>query len=324
MEMIPRSNEAFRIGAPQRQTLLAVCVCTYGRPKSLRDCLASLSRQRRVENVRHFVIVIDNDEACSAMSVVSTSGPDVFYIAEPRRGIAYARNRGLSLAARLGADWIAFIDDDEVADDQWLRGLMAPEYKSVPILQGYRILCLPVPSPFWATQVKEKPPVEGARCHTAYTHNVRFSRALADRGLRFDEAYAFSGGEDVDFFTRALQCGFEIRQTARAVTYETIHSERLTYSRQCATSFWRAAANMRETILRKGLVKALSAKLHTIPLNLILGPAIIAGSPLALALGIEAFKRTALAGGDKLARAIGRMAAIVGYLPAPYLQVDGE
>jgi succinoglycan biosynthesis protein ExoM len=324
MEMITRPEDAFRIAAPGRDTLLAVCVCTYGRPKSLRDCLASLSRQQPVDKVRHFVIVIDNDATCSAMPVVSASRSGAFYIAEPRRGIAYARNRGLSLAARLEADWIAFIDDDEIADDQWLRGLMAPEYSSVPILRGHRILCLPVPSPFWATQVKEKPPVEGAECHTAYTHNVRFSRALADQGLRFDEAFAFSGGEDVDFFTRAHKCGFEIRQTARAVTYETIHSERLTYTRQCAKSFWTAAANMREAILRKGLAKALSAKLHTIPLNLVLGPALIAGSPLALALGLEAFKRTALVGGDKLARAMGRLAAIVGYLPAPYLRVDGE
>lgn len=324
MEMITRPRDAFRFSAPQRETLLAVCVCTFRRPKSLRDCLASLSRQQPAENVRHFVVVIDNDEACSAMSVVSTSGSDAFYISEPRRGIPFARNRGLSLAARLEADWIAFIDDDEIADDKWLRGLMAPEYSSVPILRGHRILCLPVPSPFWATQIKEKSPVEGAEFHTAYTHNVRFSRALADHGLRFDEAYAFSGGEDVDFFTRARKCGFEIRQTARAVTYETIHSERLTYTRQCRKSFWMAAANMREMILRKGLAKAISAKLHTIPLNLILGPALIAGSPLALALGVEAFKRTALVGGDKLARAMGRLAAIVGYLPAPYLHVDGE
>src|SRR5690348_15043491 len=115
MEMITRPEDAFRIAAPRRDTLLAVCVCTYGRPKSLRDCLASLSRQQPVDNVRHFVIVIDNDATCSAMPVVSASRSGAFYIAEPRRGIAYARNRGLSLAARLEADWIAFIDDDEIA-----------------------------------------------------------------------------------------------------------------------------------------------------------------------------------------------------------------
>jgi succinoglycan biosynthesis protein ExoM len=258
------------------------------------------------------------------MSVLKTARIDAIYLVEPRRGIASARNKAIKTAFQLGADWIAFIDDDEIADDHWLQQLMAPEYNSVPILRGQRILSLPIPAPFWATPVKQKSVVEGALCHTAYTNNVRFSRALMDYGLRFDEALEFSGGEDVDFFTRARKCGFEIRHTARAITYETIHFERLTYRRQCTTSFWVAAANIRESITRRGAIRALLTKLHTIPLNLILGPTLILASPFALVAGVNAFKKVALAGGDKIARAAGRVAALAGYMPAPYFCIDGD
>jgi succinoglycan biosynthesis protein ExoM len=325
MEMITISKGAFPTKAAANiKPLLLVCVCTYQRPKSLQKCIESLSRQCPPERVKHRLIIIDNDEKCSAMSVLRRTRTDAIYIVEPRRGIAHARNRAIKIASQLHAEWIAFIDDDEVADERWLRELMAPEYFSVPILRGHRSLSLPIPAPFWASQVEEKRLREGAECHTAYTHNVRFNRAVIECGLRFDETLGLSGGEDVEFFTRASQYGFQIRYTARAVTYETVHSERLTYGRQCRKSFWVSAANVRESIIRKGLAKTLSAKLHTIPLNLLLGPLLIAASPFALAFGVKAFKVMALCGGDKIARAMGRLAGLVGYLPAPYLQIDGE
>lgn len=304
--------------------LVAVCVCTYKRPESLRRCLKSLARQRAPEHVRHQLIVVDNDEECSAMPVVRMVRSDAIYLVEPRRGIATARNRAIRTASQLGADWVAFIDDDEIADDHWLQQLMAPDYNAVPILRGHRVLRLPVAAPFWAAPVKPKTIAEGTLCHTAYTNNVRFSRALIDCGLRFDEAFAFSGGEDVDFFSRARKRGFEIRHTARAITYETIHVERLTYRRQCTTSFWVAAANIRESMTRRGTLRTLLTKLHTIPLNLIIGPALILASPVALVAGLDAFKKLALAGGDKIARAAGRFAALMGYMPAPYLHTDGD
>jgi glycosyltransferase involved in cell wall biosynthesis len=40
----------------------------------------------------------------------------VFYVHEPRRGIAQARNAAMAKALEIGADWLAMIDDDEVAD----------------------------------------------------------------------------------------------------------------------------------------------------------------------------------------------------------------
>lgn len=258
------------------------------------------------------------------MSVLKRARSDAIYLVEPKRGIASARNKAIKIASQLGADWVAFIDDDETADDHWLLQLMSPNYILVPILRGHRVLRLPVSAPFWATPVKQKTIAEGSLCHTAYTNNVRFSRALVDCGLRFDEAFEFSGGEDVDFFTRACKCGFEIRHTARAITYETIHFERLTYRRQCTTSFWVAAANIRESVTRRGAVKTLLSKVHTIPLNLILGPTLILASPFALVAGTNAFKKVALAGGDKIARAVGRLAALMGYMPAPYFRTDGD
>jgi succinoglycan biosynthesis protein ExoM len=60
----------------------------------------------------------------------------VYYVHEPICGIARARNAALDKATELGADWIAMLDDDEVADPRWLANLMAPEYLDTPVLMG--------------------------------------------------------------------------------------------------------------------------------------------------------------------------------------------
>ncbi|MFA5956812.1 glycosyltransferase family 2 protein [Hyphomicrobium sp.] len=324
VDVVSGTQSGASAAQPHVDQLVAICACTYKRPVMLEACLASLVSQKPIGNMRYRIIVVDNDSERSGESAARRFGPDIAYFVELKRGISFARNAALMAASDLGADWIAFIDDDEIADTSWLAELMSSDYFSVAILRGYRILQAPQPAPYWDVAGRSKKPIEGEFCHTAYTHNVRFSRAVVDKGFKFDERLALSGGEDVDFFTRARKAGFEIRQTARAITFEAIHPERLTFLRQCQESYWIAAANIRESIVRQGLATTLVSKLHTIPLNLFLGPLLIMFSPFALPLGPCAFKKMALTGGDKIARAIGRAAALLGHIPSPYKNIDGK
>ena len=307
---------------------VAICVCTCQRQKMLGFCLRSLNRLRVPEDVEVYVIVIDNDPDCSACEAAafstSASPHPSLYLREPRRGISFARNAALDAAHAMGMDWIAFIDDDEVADPDWIAALMAPEYRHVPVLMGRQILIYPDPRPFWSVEREKREQPQGRQLKTAYTNNVRFSIALVEAGLRFNEGLGLMGGEDNEFFSAARQAGFEIRQTQRAITYETVHPERLTYRAQAGRAYWCAASDLRRTVVERGRVRAALAKGHTVPLNLIIGMAEILVSPLFVVAGARAFKRQALCGGKKIAKGMGRAAAALGYLPEPYRRVVGE
>src|ERR687890_238172 len=48
---------------------------------------------------------------------------DGIVLAEPRPGLSRARNRALHWAAEVGADALAFVDDDAVVSDGWFEAL---------------------------------------------------------------------------------------------------------------------------------------------------------------------------------------------------------
>jgi len=71
------------------------------------------------------VLVVDNDQngqpLRAAIDRAFGHEPRVRYVHEPRTGVSFARNRGLSEA---GGDIVAFIDDDVLVDRRWLERLV--------------------------------------------------------------------------------------------------------------------------------------------------------------------------------------------------------
>ena len=150
---------------------VAICVCTCLRPEMLERCLQSLGEQLPPSDVQLCIIVVDNDPAGGAMNVVTdymrAAPVCVRYVHEPRRGIAIARNAALDAAIGIGADWIAFIDDDEWAEPDWIAALMTPEYRNTPILLGAIIHESPDPAPFWLTGRRQAGGVKGSYARPA-------------------------------------------------------------------------------------------------------------------------------------------------------------
>ncbi len=300
---------------------VAICVCTYRRPLMLLLCLESLRKLRVPIGARFEIIVVDNEPEPAARARVEefarSTDHKVTYIHQPKRGISAARNAALDASVEIGADWIAFIDDDEKADRDWILQLMHRDYLDTPILRGVNEFLYPIPRPYWAV-TKESRGREGAECKTATTANVRISADIARAGLRFDESFGLSGGEDSDFFTRAHEAGWPIKSTLRAITYERAHPERLTFKGQTYRAYWCAAAGIRAIATRRGWLGAVARKAHSIPLHVTMGTLQLIASPAALVLGQDAFKRAALDGGRRIAKGLGRAAAFVGILPQPY------
>jgi len=68
------------------------------------------------------VVLIDNDPTGSALEPLrALHDPRVTIVHEPRAGVANARNAGLRAAQ---GDIVAFLDDDEIAPDNWLAELL--------------------------------------------------------------------------------------------------------------------------------------------------------------------------------------------------------
>lgn len=312
------------------KTITRIClgVCTFRRPKMLKDCLESLMLQIRPNDVEVEIVVVDNEPWSSNRDIVNMlrlRSPHLLrYMHEPRQGIAVARNRVIDAALNHHCDWIAFIDDDEVADPFWLSELMAREYRETPVLVGNVEYVYPTPLPFWAVPKTPRAKPEGHREKTAAAGNVRFSMELVRAGkLRFNEELGLMGGEDVEFFAAAHKLGYEIRSTLGALTWETFHRERLSYSAQMHRAYWCAVSDMRTLAIGRGWPAVVLRKAHTIPLGIVFGVAEIAVSPLFAVISLTAFKRRALAGGKKIAKGIGRAVAITGHLPQPYARVHG-
>ena len=258
-----------------RMQFVLIGVCTAQRPHMLERCLVSLAGQLVDAGITVEIVVVDNEPAPNNRNLVrqlaATSPIRIHYVHECRRGIPFARNAVLGRAIEIGADWIAFIDDDEVAEPDWIAALMAEEYRHVPVLMGQRVMVYPARLPFWAPQQHTKRYAEGQKMKTAYTHNVRFSMALVHVGLRFNESLGLMGGEDQEFFSEAHCRGFEIRRTLRAITHETAHSERLTFAGQCYQAYWCAASDMRRDAVLKGRPAATVRKAHTVVTNVVFG-----------------------------------------------------
>jgi succinoglycan biosynthesis protein ExoM len=304
---------------------IVIGVPTCRRPKMLARCLASLAAQRGIEGFNVRVVVASNGlDAKHTEAAVVADRYDAVFLCDPVQSIARARNAVLDAATRLKADWIAFVDDDAVADPDWLASLMHPDYLGTPVLMGVNLYVYPEPRPFWAPVDEEPKGYEGQAAKTAYTGNVRFSMALVRAGLRFDERLRLMGGEDNEFFAAAHARGFEIRRTLRAITCEAAHPERLTYRALVYRSYWCAASELRRLMLTRGLAGAALRKAHTIPLNVVFGVCWMLAALAAAPVSRNAFKRLAIEAGLKLAKGAGRAVALAGGLPQPYRVIHGE
>lgn len=113
------------------------------------------------------IIVVDNEPEPNNVAVVvgvACSSPiEMRYVHTPKRGIAAARNAALDAAIGICADWIAFIDDDEVVKPDWITDLRAGEYREAPILLGAIVHKCPGPAPFWATEKQRAGSVKGKK-----------------------------------------------------------------------------------------------------------------------------------------------------------------
>lgn len=216
-----------------------ILVCTYKRPAMLGRLLDSIAAQR-VSGLQPSVIVIDNDPDGAAADTVNAARDSGFpfgltYLNQPTKSISLTRNLGLDTAK---ADYVAFVDDDEFAEPQWLQSLVdISRAHDADIVFGPVLPVYPTVMPDWLINGRfyERPrhasgtPVDIGEARTG---NVLIRAAcIRVSGLRFDPALGLSGGEDYVFFKALYLQGATAVWADQAVVYEEVPLDR-------ANSMW--------------------------------------------------------------------------------------
>lgn len=297
----------------------------------LRSCLESLITQDIPAGWRAEIVVIDNEAESKASVIVNDIAGDspfpISHVYEPNRGIPFARNRALEISLSRNAQWIAFIDDDEIAEKGWLGALMkAATGTNADVLHGLTKYNYPPMCRKWRLDKKRALRKTGDPLVCASTNNVMFRAALAHSdhmGLRFDIDRAFSGGSDTAFFYNATDNGARIIHVAEAVVTENVPEERCSFKWRMKR-YYRCSANSSSIeIKRKGrLVSALRLAPKLLAC-LVESAAICLLLPLLL-FHAPSFRRYLFKAGRRLAYALGIVAAYLGRLPRPYATIEGH
>jgi len=214
--------------------LISVCIITYKRMELLRVLLDSLATQTIHSQHMVELIVVDNDVAGMAESVIKefiTRYPDItmIYEIEPLQGIPQARNHSVKLAR---GKFIAFIDDDEKADKVWLESLYhcITKYNADAVFGPVEPI-LPDDCPDWLRKGNfyDRPHhADGSHLVIGRTGNALVRKAWLDRFENpFDPDLCLTGGSDSDFFVRMLKQGAKLCWAEYAVVYELVGRERL-------------------------------------------------------------------------------------------------
>jgi succinoglycan biosynthesis protein ExoM len=210
---------------------VSICIATFRRPRGLVRLLDSLSKLKLPDGLRVEILVVDNDARGGARAGARARGvavADVRWFVEPVQNIARARNRAID-AAR--GRWVAFIDDDEVADENWLAAYWSQVLQDVgdgffgpvlPRLQGPPRPWLDLATFYSRPRHASGTPVPAAELSTS---NALLRRSLfAER--RFDPAWGPTGGSDFELFEAMRAAGASFLWCDEAVVVETVPARR--------------------------------------------------------------------------------------------------
>lgn len=220
------------------RVVVHICVLTFRRPEGLRRLLDSLAdlrfRNPVVPDVR--IVIVDNDVQASARQTCDDARPrlpwPLLYIVEPTRGIAQARNTAVRAASE-SADFVAFVDDDEVPDALWLDEVLRVQRTfNADVVAGPVFPRYEGEIPAYVRKGHFHDPAHratGTRLDRAHTGNV-LARSHVFRAMPalFDERLGLIGGEDVHFFRRVARAGFSIVWAGEARIEEWVPQSRTT------------------------------------------------------------------------------------------------
>jgi glycosyltransferase involved in cell wall biosynthesis len=228
----------------------------------------------------------------------------VTYCSESRQNIALARNKALEHSK---GDFIAFIDDDEFPESDWLLMMLktCEDYQAAGIVGPVRPHFEELP-PRWIIKggFFERPEhptgrvLDWKKCRTG---NLLFRQSILDGMPKAFRPEFGTGGEDKDFFVRMIRHGHVFRWCHEGITYETIPQAR-----------WKRTYMLKRAILRGRNIRKLPVgQMGLIAKSIVAVPAYSLMLPCTLLLGQHVFMKYCI----KLCDHAGRILTLLGLNP---------
>ena len=105
---------------------VALCICTFRRPDGLRKALTYVEKLDFDGEL--LVCVADNDAAGEGLEVCRAMADSyrwpIYTTGVEQSGISFSRNASSALALEHKPDFVAFLDDDEWPEANWLQQLL--------------------------------------------------------------------------------------------------------------------------------------------------------------------------------------------------------
>ena len=143
---------------------------------------------------------------------------------QPIQNISLTRNVGLEKSS---GQYVAIIDDDEIADSHWIKNLISTAIKyNAHTVFGYIEAIFPQNATSWMKQREIYfQPIgnTGDKPYFFYSGNcIINAKFLRKLDIKFNPEYGLSGGEDSVFFQSLLHQGAKFVVCREAISYEVI------------------------------------------------------------------------------------------------------
>lgn len=317
---------------------IVIAAVTCGRPEMFSSLLQSLSHLKEPFGTELCFCFVENDTVLTIEKAVkefkNLSDFEATALIDGRRGIPFARNAALNWALGINADFLAFIDDDEIATENWAVNLYTQiEKRALDLVGGPVVPVLPNPKvtslqalvfrgvTLRAERIARKnrllSQAEKDGIVTIVTNNwLARLDFIKEKNVMFDESLGLSNGSDTAFFRAMKEATARTGWVSEAVVEEIVPQSRLTLGYQFLRAKDQAIASFRirypETISAKVIAKSVVFVVSKILLGLvrIASAAFDRGASLTLAMRAFGF-------------AFGRVLALWGHKSTHYKEIHG-
>ncbi|WP_299287521.1 glycosyltransferase family A protein [uncultured Tateyamaria sp.] len=285
----------------QKNLHIVVSALTRGRPEMLKALLGSFGEMAIPTATRVQCMIVENDDTPASARVVNAyaqlpNGVDVIYVHEPELGIPFGRNRAAKEAIALGADLLAYVDDDEVVAEDWLTEIVSAYRNSAAVLIGGPLRVKPTErdlSMLDALMEKcivrryeqkerraaRKADLNGTPGVTIVTNNWLGETAIfTHHNIWFDEEMRFTGGTDSKLYAEVKAANLPTAWAETAAVYEEIPLERLSMAYQFRRGRDQSSTNFHRKLERSSAARF--SVLGSIPIKIVIVAGLIIALPL--------------------------------------------
>ncbi|OMG55124.1 hypothetical protein BJN45_08230 [Azonexus hydrophilus] len=215
--------------------LISICIASIGR-RTLVDTICSVDKSAAKYGFNIEYIIADdspNKAVTTLLSQAMMVRENIKIIDVASRNISIARNACLKNSS---GKYLAFIDDDEIADINWLGTLHSALTSNN--VDGVFGAILPIHDPAIPQWIVKSSPFlkffknNNARVETGGTGNLLMkSQIVKETGLSFNQDFGRTGGEDTLFFYELNKAGYIFICENKSIVNEHVTPDRVVLSK---------------------------------------------------------------------------------------------